>query len=110
MERLAVFATLLATFGELHPLCDHWAQGSKSAARKRLYGKDLVRADGSPATPDSGLPTMTTSTLGRRAVACQCLSGGLLEEQAVGALTDVVVSASTLGRCGARHVMRTAAA
>ncbi|MFE9454085.1 hypothetical protein [Streptomyces sp. NPDC006739] len=23
-ERLALFGTLLATFGELHPLCDHW--------------------------------------------------------------------------------------
>ncbi|GGW17177.1 hypothetical protein ACIQJ8_33245 [Streptomyces globisporus] len=41
-ERLALFATLLATFGELHPACDHWVQGSKTASRKRLYGKDLV--------------------------------------------------------------------
>lgn len=23
-ERLALFGTLLATFGELHPACDHW--------------------------------------------------------------------------------------
>ncbi|MFD5342987.1 hypothetical protein ACFWJY_04265, partial [Streptomyces anulatus] len=45
-ERLALFATLLATFGELHPACDHWAQGSKTASRKRLYGEDLVHADG----------------------------------------------------------------
>ncbi|MEV7114230.1 hypothetical protein [Streptomyces anulatus] len=73
-ERLALFGTLLATFGELHPACDHWAQGSKTASRKRLYGKDLVHADGTPATPDSTRPTMTTTTLGRRAVACHVAS------------------------------------
>ncbi|MEU1127294.1 hypothetical protein ABZ371_27855 [Streptomyces sp. NPDC005899] len=55
-ERLALFVTLLATFGELHPACDHWVQGSKTASRKRLYGKDLVHADGSPATEDSIRP------------------------------------------------------
>ncbi|WP_326680927.1 hypothetical protein [Streptomyces sp. NBC_01237] len=73
-ERMALFGTLLAIFGELHAACDHWAQGSKTASRKRLYGEDLVHADGSPATPDSTLPTMTTSTLGRRAVACHVAS------------------------------------
>lgn len=73
-ERLALFGTLLATFGELHPACDHWVQGSKTASRKRLYGKDLVHADGSPATPDSTRPTMTISTLGRCAVACHVAS------------------------------------
>ncbi|WP_424863490.1 hypothetical protein [Streptomyces sp. MMS24-I29] len=62
-ERLALFGTLLASFGELHPLCDPWVQGPKTASRKRLYGEDLVHADGSPATPDSTRPTMTTSTL-----------------------------------------------
>ncbi|MEV7683217.1 hypothetical protein AB0O64_32450 [Streptomyces sp. NPDC088341] len=74
IERLALFGTLLATFGELHPACDHWVQGSKTAARKRLYGEDLVHADGTPATPDSARPTMTASTLGRRAVACHVAS------------------------------------
>ncbi|MEU0360033.1 hypothetical protein [Streptomyces cyaneofuscatus] len=73
-ERLALFATLLATFGELHPACDHWVQGSKTASRKRMYGEDLVHADGTPATEDSTRPTMTTSTLGRRAVACHVAS------------------------------------
>lgn len=73
-ERLALFGTLLATFGELHPACDHWVQGSKTASRKRLYGQDLVHADGSSATPDSTRPTMTTSSLGRRAVACHVAS------------------------------------
>ncbi|WP_328765392.1 MULTISPECIES: hypothetical protein [unclassified Streptomyces] len=73
-ERLALFGTLLATFGELHPACDNWVQGSKTASRKRLYGNDLVHADGSPATPDSTRPTMTTSMLGRRAVACHVAS------------------------------------
>ncbi|MFF8988272.1 hypothetical protein ACF08E_33460 [Streptomyces globisporus] len=70
--------TLLATFGELHPACDHWVQGSKTASRKRMYGKDLVHADGTPATPDSTRPTTTTSTLGRRAVACHVASVGLV--------------------------------
>lgn len=73
-ERLALFGTLLATFGELHPLCDHWVQSSKTASRKRLYGEDLVHADGTPATEDPTRPTMTTSTLGRRAVACHVAS------------------------------------
>lgn len=77
-ERLALFGTLLATFGELHPACDHWVQGSKTASQKRLYGENLVHADGSPGTPDSTRPTMTTSTLGRRAVACHCLSVGVV--------------------------------
>jgi hypothetical protein len=72
--RLALFGTLLATFGELHPACDHWVQGSKTASRKRLYGTGLVHADGSPAVPDSTRPTMTTSTLGRRAVASHVAS------------------------------------
>ncbi|MFI1312802.1 hypothetical protein ACH4TS_22060 [Streptomyces albidoflavus] len=74
IERLALFGTLLATFGELHSACDHWVQGSTTAERKRLYGADLVHADGSPATPDSTRRTMTTSTLGRRAVACHVAS------------------------------------
>ncbi|MFI2214964.1 hypothetical protein [Streptomyces sp. NPDC020141] len=74
IERLALFGTLLTTFGELHPACDHWVQGSNTASRKRLYGDDLVHADGSPATEDSTRPTMTTSTLGRRAVACHVAS------------------------------------
>lgn len=72
--RMALFGTLLATFGELHPACDHWVQGSKTAGRKRLYGTDLVHADGTPAAPDSTRPTMTTSTLGRRAVASHVAS------------------------------------
>ncbi|ARI56867.1 hypothetical protein A6E92_31930 (plasmid) [Streptomyces sp. S8] len=80
-ERLALFATLLATFGELHPACDHWVQGSKTASRKRMYGEDLVHADGTPATEDSTRPTMTTSTLGRRAVACHVASLGLEAER-----------------------------
>ncbi|MCD9899085.1 hypothetical protein LUR56_01010 [Streptomyces sp. MT29] len=73
-ERLALFGTLLATFGELHPACDHWAQGSKTVSRKRLYGSALVHSDGSPAAPDSTRPTMTISALGRRAVACHVAS------------------------------------
>ncbi|MFE0489161.1 hypothetical protein [Streptomyces griseoaurantiacus] len=86
-ERLALFGTLLATFGELHPACDHWVQGSKTASRKRLYGKDLVHADGSPATADSTRPTMTTSTLGRRAVACHVASYTAVQLGATVAIT-----------------------
>jgi hypothetical protein len=86
-ERLALFGTLLATFGELHPACDHWVQGSKTASRKRLYGEDLVHADGSPATPDSTRPTMTTSELGRRAVACHVASYTAVQLGATVAIT-----------------------
>ncbi|MFF3488726.1 hypothetical protein ACFYXC_36465 [Streptomyces sp. NPDC002701] len=86
-ERLALFGTLLATFGELHPFCDHWAQGSTTASRKRLYGEDLVHADGSPATEDSTRPTMTTSTLGRRAVACHVASYTAVQLGATVAIT-----------------------
>lgn len=28
VERLALFGTLLSTFGELHPVCDQWVQGA----------------------------------------------------------------------------------
>lgn len=31
-ERLALFGTLLATFGELHPLCDHWVNAAKAVS------------------------------------------------------------------------------
>lgn len=69
-ERLALFGTLLATFGELHPLCDHWAQGSTSASLKRLYGDHLVYRDGTPVDQDptreeSGEPVWGASILGR---------------------------------------------
>ncbi|MDG9687705.1 hypothetical protein QC334_34105 [Streptomyces sp. DH18] len=87
IERLALFGTLLATFGELHPLCDHWVQGSKTASRKRLYGEDLVHADGTPAAEDSDRPAMTTSTLGRRAVACHVASYSAVQLGATIAIT-----------------------
>ncbi|WP_331755998.1 hypothetical protein OH791_38390 (plasmid) [Streptomyces anulatus] len=87
IERLALFGTLLATFGELHPLCDHWVQGSKTASRKRLYGEDLVHTDGTPAAPKSDRPAMTTSTLGRRAVACHVASYSAVQLGATIAIT-----------------------
>lgn len=72
VERLALFGTLLSVFGELHPACDHWVQGSKTASRKRLYGDHLVYRDGCPVDPDDeerdNEPTLTASALGRRAV------------------------------------------
>ncbi|GAA0897964.1 MULTISPECIES: hypothetical protein [Streptomyces violaceusniger group] len=86
-QRLALFGTLLATFGELHPLCDQWVQGPKTAMRKRLYGEDLVHADGSAADPDSTRPTMTSSALGRRAVACHVASYTAVQLGATVAIT-----------------------
>ncbi len=74
IERLALFGTLLATFGELHPACDQWFQGSKTAVQKRMYGDDLVHSDGTPADVDSTRPTVTESALGRRAVAVHVAS------------------------------------
>ncbi|MEU9677821.1 hypothetical protein AB0D92_30470 [Streptomyces parvus] len=95
-ERLALFATLLATFGELHPACDHWVQGSKTASRKRMYGEDLVHADGAPATEDSTRPTMTTSTLGRRAVACHVASLGFARSAETSEAESVLVMAGEM--------------
>ena len=71
IERLALFGALLSTFGELHPLCDHWVQGSQTAGLKRLYGDHHVTPDGTPvdqATDVTTKQTMTASTLGRYAV------------------------------------------
>jgi hypothetical protein len=71
VERLALFGSLLAAFGEIHPFCDHWAQGSETARCKRLYGAGHVYRDGTPVEGDNrnGQSTMTASTRGRRAVA-----------------------------------------
>jgi hypothetical protein len=74
VERLATFGALLATFGELHPLCDQWVQNSGTASRKRLYGDHMVHPDGTPADPASTRPAMTASRLGRRAVTCHVAS------------------------------------
>ncbi|MEW9513853.1 hypothetical protein [Streptomyces bacillaris] len=98
-ERLALFGTLLATFGELHPACDHWVQGSKTASRKRMYGEDLVHADGTPATEDSTRPTMTTSTLGRRAVACHVASYSAVQLAATIGITRAFGYRVTRPRC-----------
>ncbi|MFE2693621.1 hypothetical protein [Streptomyces mirabilis] len=78
IERLALFGTLLAVFGEVHPFCDHWAQGSETARCKRLYGRHLVYRDGvavgEGASDRSGEATMTASARGRRAVAVHVAS------------------------------------
>ncbi|MFJ4879930.1 hypothetical protein ACIP93_32650 [Streptomyces sp. NPDC088745] len=72
IERLALFGGLLAAFGEIHPFCDHWAQGSTTAKCKRLYGTHRVYRDGvhvGEETDDrSNEPTTTASARGRRAV------------------------------------------
>ncbi|MFJ2745413.1 hypothetical protein ACIO3O_37790 [Streptomyces sp. NPDC087440] len=90
VERLALFATLLAAFGEVHPFCDHWAQGSTTAKCKRLYGDHLVTADGTPVDPDGLRPTartMTASARGRRAVAVHVASYGAIQTGTTVALT-----------------------
>ncbi len=40
-ERLALFGTLLATFGELHPLCDHWVNAATAVST--FLGVSLLR-------------------------------------------------------------------
>lgn len=106
-ERLALLGTLLATFGKLHPLCDHRVQGSKTASRKRLYGIALVHADGTPATEDSTRPTMTTSALGRRAVACHDASLGVTRSGSPGSMMIAQFSDMRRWTVGARQVSRT---
>ncbi|MFF4227430.1 hypothetical protein ACFYZH_31910 [Streptomyces abikoensis] len=89
IERLALFGTLLATFGELHPACDHWAQGSKTASLKRLYGDHLVDRNGDPTEPetDNGQPAMTASALGRKAVAVHVASYTAVQVAAAATIT-----------------------
>lgn len=69
LERLALGALLNTTFGALHPLMDHWAQRGEDARLKGLHGRQLVHADGTPATGEESRPTMTASACGRRAAA-----------------------------------------
>lgn len=90
-ERLALFGSLLATFGEIHPFCDHWAQTSTAARCKRIYGDHLVYRDGVPVgeetTDRSGEPTMTASARGRRAVAAHVATYSLIQTGAAVVLT-----------------------
>lgn len=90
IERLALFGSLLAVFGEVHPFCDHWAQGSTTAKCKRLYGDHLVYvSDGTTATEVErpGAPTMTASQRGRRAVASHVASYTAVQVGAAVAIT-----------------------
>ncbi|MFG2681238.1 hypothetical protein [Streptomyces sp. NPDC048392] len=90
IERLALFGSLLAAFGEIHPFCDHWAQGSETARCKRLYGPQLVYRDGWPVEADAGRaaePTMTASARGRRAVALHVATYTAIQTGAAVALT-----------------------
>ncbi|MGW4985414.1 hypothetical protein [Streptomyces mirabilis] len=91
VERLALFGTLLAAFGEIHPFCDHWAQGSTTAKCKRFYGDHLVYLDGvavgEEKTPRTGEPTMTASARGRRAVALHVAAYTAIQTGAAVALT-----------------------
>jgi hypothetical protein len=91
IERLALFGCLLAAFGEIHPFCDHWAQGSETARCKRLYGRHLVYRDGVKVGTEkddrSGEPTMTASERGRRAVALHVATYTAIQTGAAAALT-----------------------
>lgn len=91
IERLALFGSLLASFGEIHPFCDHWAQGSTTARCKRLYGSHPVYRDGVPVGSEkddrSGWPTMTASARGRRAVALHVATYTAIQSGAAVALT-----------------------
>lgn len=91
VERLALFGGLLAAFGEIHPFCDHWAQGSTTAKCKRLYGTHHVYRDGvsvgQEKTDRSGEPTMTASARGRRAVALHVATYTAIQTGAAVALT-----------------------
>lgn len=77
VERLALFGTLLAAFGEVHPFCDQWVQGSTTARCKRLYGAHRVYTDGTPVADSPARPgalTMAASVRGRLAVASHVAS------------------------------------
>ncbi|TGB14614.1 hypothetical protein E4099_08200 [Streptomyces palmae] len=91
IERLALFGCLLAAFGEIHPFCDHWAQGSTTAKCKRLYGTHRVYRDGvavgEETTDRSGEPTTTASSRGRRAVALHVATYSAIQSGAAVALT-----------------------
>ncbi|MGP3950956.1 hypothetical protein [Streptomyces sp. 7N604] len=91
IERLALFGCLLAAFGEIHPFCDHWAQGSETARCKRLYGRHLVYRDGVKVGEEkddrSGEPTMRASERGRRAVALHVATYTAIQTGAAAALT-----------------------
>ncbi|WP_432051811.1 hypothetical protein [Streptomyces xiamenensis] len=69
LERLALAGILHGAFEAIHPVMDHWAQRSEDARLKGLAGRQLVHADGTPATGDDSRPTMTASACGRRAAA-----------------------------------------
>ncbi|MGA4875845.1 hypothetical protein [Streptomyces lydicamycinicus] len=91
VERLALFGGLLAAFGEIHPFCDQWAQGSTTAKCKRFYGEHLVYLDGvavgEEKSPRAGEPTMTASARGRRAVALHVATYTAIQTGAAVALT-----------------------
>ncbi|QDN84425.1 hypothetical protein [Streptomyces sp. RLB3-6] len=91
VERLALFGGMLAAFGEIHPFCDHWAQGSETARCKRLYGSHRVYRDGVPVGEEkddrTGEPTMTASARGRRAVALHVATYTAIQTGAAVAIT-----------------------
>ena len=89
-EALALFATLLAAFGELHPACDHWVQGSTTARCKRLYGDHHVYRDGTEvdaSQPRPGERTLTASARGRQAAASHVASYTAVQVGAALAIT-----------------------
>ncbi|MFJ4679083.1 hypothetical protein [Kitasatospora sp. NPDC088783] len=114
---LALLGALVGLFGELHPLFDQWAQTSRDASCKGMYGRHRVYSDGTPVGQDAGHradePTMTASTLGRlsaarhvatytagqvgatvvvaRILGCRLPAKALLAGAAINAVTHVVI-------------------
>ncbi|MEU5163385.1 hypothetical protein AB0G74_27765 [Streptomyces sp. NPDC020875] len=116
IERLALFGTILSAFGEIHPFCDQWAQGSTTARCKRLYGSHQVYRDGVRVGEESddrtGAPTTTASARGRRAAAVHVATYTAIQTGAAIALTRafgyrVPASALTAGAVinGATHMV-----
>lgn len=71
IERPALFGSLLAASGEIHPFCDHRLQGSETARCKSLCqhvyrGVHPIDAEDAARAAE---PTMTASARGRRTVA-----------------------------------------
>ncbi|MBV6700261.1 hypothetical protein KV557_24680 [Kitasatospora aureofaciens] len=91
IERLALFGALLSAFGEVHPFCDHWVQGSVTARCKRLYGDHQVYFDGVAVGEETGdrtgQRTMAASTRGRLAVASHVASYTVVQTAAAVGIT-----------------------
>lgn len=94
LRKLTLFAALAAAFDQLHPLGDHWAQGSRDAKCKELHGTYLVYEDGTPVAEApverAGEPTWTASQLGRLCALRHVASYSAVQLSGTVALTRVL--------------------